>query len=288
MKNLVLLIDDDKDYCLKLQKEAQKSLMELSFAHNLEEGAALIDNNRRIKAVILDGHCLLESVQTGGPKANFVYHALHELDDLERAQNRIIPRCVNSEQPSDFSEELQGLVSLFSKNTDSNILFRWARQNINELTEVQVMEKHPAIFDNSQLIFSDLEEDELIDLILFAENPDESDIPSKLANIRRLLERLTDVCAEVLLKTSSRSFANMAGVSVKPVFDALRTKKILPAPIVNQVRNLYSYCSEFGNHIHPAGMPEYNPDTYAYRRNLNGFLEVVSYCSMLIGAARHH
>jgi len=288
MQNLVLLIDDDREYCLKLQKEAHNALLELIFAHNLEEGIDLIDSNRRIKAVILDGHCFLESGQNGSPKANFVYHALHHLDNLERTQNRIIPRCVNSEKSADFNEELQGLIPVFSKNTDSNILFRWTRQSINELVEVQVMEKHPAIFENSGLIFSDLEEDELVDLILFADNCDESDIPARLAIIRRLLERLTDVCAECLLDTSADVYANMMGVSVKPVFDALRTKKIIPAPLTKQVRDIYSYCSEFGNHIHPEGKPEYSPDAYAYRRNLNGFLEVVSYCSLLIEPSNHH
>jgi len=285
MKNLVLLIDDDKNYCLALQKEATKALLDLTYAHNLEEGLALIKNNRRIKAILLDGHCFLEPSQNGDPKANFVYHALHHLDDLERLQNRVIPRCVNTERPADFAEELQGLVSLFSKNTDPNILFRWTRQSINELAEVQLMELHRVVFENSGLIFSDLEEDELVDLILFADNCDESDIPARLAVIRRLLERLTDVCAEELLNSSGEAYASQMGVSVKPVFDALRTKKLVPSPIAKQARDLYSYCSEFGNHIHPVGLPEYSPDTYAYRRNLNAFLEVVSYCSALIEAA---
>lgn len=282
MKILVLLIDDDKNYCRILQEKAKQAILELSIAHNLKEGLEMIGNNRRIKAVILDGHCLLESNQPDGPKANFVYHALHHLDDLEREQNRIIPRCVNSEIPSDFVEELQGLIPVFSKNSDSNLLFRWVRQSISQLEEVQVMEKHPAIFDNSQLVFNDLEEDELIDLLIFAENPDESEIPSRLAVIRRLLERLTAVCAEELLKTSADSYANMMGVSVKPVFDALRSKQIVPGILAKQVRDLYSYCSEFGNHIQTDGKPEYHADTYAYRRNLNGFLEVLSYCGYLM------
>lgn len=282
MKSLVLLIDDDKNYCEHIKKEAEKSLIELIYAHNLEEGLSFIGKNRRIKAVILDGHCFLEPQQVGSPKVNFVYHALHHLDDLERIQNRIIPRCVNSEQPADFNEELQGLVPLFSKNTDSNILFRWIRQNISELAEIQTMENHPAVFENSHLIFSDLEEDELIDLILFAENPDESDIPARLAIIRRLLEKIADACAEALLESTSEAYASPTGVSVKPVFDAMQSKKIMPAPIVRLVRNLYSYCSEFGNHIHPEGRPAYNPGCYAYRRNLNSLLEIVNYCSDLI------
>ena len=285
MKNLVLLIDDDQNYCHYLQNEAVKASIELIYAHNLEQGMDIIDQNRRVKAVILDGHCLLEANQTDGPKVNFVYHALHHLDELEHEQNRVIPRCVNSEQPADFDEELQGLVSLFSKNTDCNILFRWVRKRISELTEVQVMEKHITVFENAYLYFSDQEEDELIDLILFAENPDLSDIPSRLAVIRRLLERLADVCSADMLKTSASSYANMMGVSVKPVFDALRSKQIISGHITRQVRNLYSYCSEFGNHIHPHSVPDYKPNAYAFRHHLNGFLEIVSYCAPLIESA---
>ena len=282
MKTSVLLIDDDHTYCRNMQKEASGMLLDLLVAHNLEDGLEMIESNRRLKAVILDGHCFLEAGQQGIPGANFVYHAFHRLDDLEREQKRVIPRCVNTEQPEAFREELSGLATLFTKNNDTAPLFRWIRQELSDLEEVRVMEQHPGIFSRSELFFSHLEEDELVDLLLFSENPDAVEIPARLAVIRRLLEKLTDVCSLQLLRQPPQKYANQSGVSVKAVFDALHSHRLISRHILKLVHGLYSYCSEFGTHIHRPSMPAYSPGIYAFRRNLNSLLEIVAYCSDLI------
>ena len=282
MKNTLLIIDDDATYCNTFKNLARQYAFELNFAHNLEDGVSLIGNNRRIIAVVLDGHCFLEPSQKDAPKVNFVYHALHALDDLEREQQRIIPRCVNTELPAEFREELQGLVSVFDKKGDAAFIFRWLRAAIAELPETKVREAHADIFEKLHLVFNHLEEDELIALILKAENPDISDIPASLASIRRLLEKLTDACSQALLKISSDKYASKMGVSVKPVFDAMYSQRIIPRVIVRHSHNLYSYCSEYGNHISRSRQPEYTVSIYSYRVQLFKFLEILSYCLMVL------
>ncbi len=286
MKQQILLIDDDITYCKTFERSARSAAFELVYAHNLLEGIGMLDENRQIVAVVLDGHSFLQPDQSGGPKANFVYHALHALDDMEREQQRIIPRCVNTESPTEFREELQGLVQVFDKRGDDSFLFRWLRKAIAALPETRIREEYKDIFEHTNSVFTHQEENELIGLILFAETYTAQDIPGNLAVLRRLLEKLTDACALKLLNEDPRSYASKMGVSVKPVFDTLYSRKILPRQIVKQVHYLYAYCSEFGTHIYRSQNPPYNPDVYAFRRNLNSFLEVLGYCSELFNRKR--
>lgn len=282
MKSIVLLIDDDKDFCLALQKEAEKVRLQLTFVHDLEDGMALLEDNRRIMSVILDGHCLLESDQPEGPGVNFVYHALHLLNDLEHEQNRMIPCCVNSEKPGEFTEELKGLIPVFNKLDDPEPLFNWLKQCIKNLPEMVVKQDNPSVFDHLESVFSDKEEAELIDLLIFSDKPDVSDIPAKLAVIRRLLEKFADVVCIKLLHKEPSYYASGAGVSVKRIFDVLYSSKMIHAQIRKHVHHLYSYCSEYGNHIYRHKIPPYEPGIYAYRHYLNTFLEIVAYCQAII------
>ena len=282
MKQSILLIDDNPAFCADFELQARKQLFDVHLAHNLKQGIALLTENRQIGAVVLDGHGYIEPGQTGNPEVNFVFHALHSLDDLEREQNRLIPRCVNTEQPEEFRDELKGLVQVFSKTGDPAFLFRWLRRTSAQLPEFQIKEDHASIFDHAGLVFDDHEIAELIDLIAFSRNPDLSDIPNRLSVIRRLLEQLADACAVRLLKNNPADMAGKMGVSVKPIFDALRSKMIVPGSIQKEVTRLYSYCSEFGTHIYRLQSPAYDPGIYAYRRCLNSFLEIAEYCIRLM------
>ena len=282
MKQNILLIDDDVAYCTGFETLAKKHLFEVHLAHSLEEGVNILESNRQINAVVLDGHCFIEPGQIGTPGVNFVFHALHNLDNLERDQNRLIPRCVNTEQPEEFREELKGLVQVYPKTGDPVFLFRWLRKTISQLPEWQAREEHAVIFERAGRVFDDHEIAELIDLIAFAERPDESDIPAKLSVIRRLLEQLADACANRLLQKNPEEMAGRMGVSVKPIFDALYSRKLVPKVIQADASRLYSYCSEYGTHIYRKQQPVYDPDTYAYRRCLNSFLELTGYCTGLM------
>lgn len=282
MKYPFLLIDDDADYCNSILSLIRQTKLQLHTAHSLEEGLEVLEANRHIRTVVLDGHCFIEPEQEGQPGVNFVYHALHALDDLERAQNRLIPRCVNTELPGEFERELSGLVPVFDKGQDAGNLFHWIKQSTDALPENRVRSAHVRLFELIPLIYNDLEEDELTDLLLFEEHPDISDIPAKLSVIRRLLEKLSDVSAVELLKRSPESFEAFRGVSVKPIFDALFTKKIIPKPVNKLAHYLYSYCSEYGTHIYRNKPPEYQLNSYVFRRNLNGLLELILVCGSQI------
>lgn len=282
MKYPFLLIDDDADYCNSILSLIRQTKLQLHTAHSLEEGLEVLEANRRIKTVVLDGHCFIEPEQEGQPGVNFVYHALHALDDLERAQNRLIPRCVNTELPGEFERELAGLVPVFDKGQDAGYLFHWIKQSTDALPENRVRSAHVRLFELIPLIYNDLEEDELTDLLLFEEHPDTSDIPAKLSVIRRLLEKLSDVSAVELLGRSPESFEAFRGVSVKPIFDSLFTKNIIPKPVNKLAHYLYSYCSEYGTHNYRNKPPEYRLNSYVYRRNLNGLLELIQVCGSLI------
>ncbi len=270
-----LLIDDDVKYCESFKKEASKHLINVLVAHNLEEGIELVSSNRRILTVILDGHCFLSVDQKGDPKANFVYHAFHDLDNIEFTQRRVVPRCVNSESPDSFKEELNGLYDLFDKNQSVTELFAWIRRCIAERPETAVREAYASVFENSEFIFTDEEEAELIDLFMYVDLLDTAEIPGQLAIIRRLLEKLADYACIRFLGKDPVHYASMKGSSVRAIFDALESKGIIHSQIRKISGQLYTYCSAFGNHVNRPKVPAYKPSIYSFQANLFLLAELI-------------
>ncbi|TAD85864.1 MAG: hypothetical protein EAY75_10170 [Bacteroidetes bacterium] len=92
----ILMIDDDKQQHEALTNYAaiQYGVM-LLYARTLDEGMQLLQNNRRILAVILDGKGLIYKHQTGATASEaFVHEALTRIAVLETKLNKTWPKCV--------------------------------------------------------------------------------------------------------------------------------------------------------------------------------------------------
>jgi hypothetical protein len=272
----LLLIDDDPAYCL--QKEAAKAYrIDILYHNNLEEGMAVLESSRRIKAVILDGRCLLEPCQKSAARTNFVFHAMQQISDIENTYNRLIPCCVNTEQPTDFIEDLDGITQVFQKFEQNNALFDWLKNAIAQLPDTLIRKRYDDIFEKTSSHFTEEEEELLLDVLQTAHLSDPSRIITNLALLRRLLERLVDIACTVKLKKQLHEFTVGHGSRTKRILDAMN-QNVLPSDLYVSANQLYVTCSKYGNHqgLKTNGAT-FKPGRYSVQRLVFAYLELLDY-----------
>jgi len=275
----VLLIDDDLKYGNNLSSEIIATGFHLIMKPNLKDGMETLAASRRIKAVILDGHCRLDDDQPGEPKTNFVFHALQQIRDLEHEQNRLIPFCICSEKPEAFGDDLSGIAPVFRKNEDHPKMFEFLHGQIRNLPDSIIRHHHHDIFENIELVYDDEEEDLLIDLIQAAGLHDPLAIDANLASLRRLLEKLADRCYSGFISARNTSGEKRKGGFIKLTFQSLGDRYLLPRELMKSAFFVYSFCSEHGSHADTGQeRVRYIPGNYAYQRVLFTFLELLAYC----------
>jgi len=273
----LLLIDDDPAYCLQLKEAAKAYRIDILYHHNLEEGMAALESSRRIKAVILDGRCLLEPDQKCAARTNFVFHGLQQIRDIENTYNRLIPCCVNTEQPIDFNEDLDGITQVFQKFEQNNALFDWLKNAIAQLPDTLIRKRYDDIFEKTSIHFTEEEEDLLVDVLQTVHLSDPSQIITNLALLRRLLERLVDIACPLKLKKQPHEFTVGQGSRTKRILDAMHNN-VLPSDLFVSANQLYATCSKYGNH---QGLKTngaiFKPGRYTVQRLTFAYLELADY-----------
>ncbi len=274
----LLLIDDDPAYCLKLQAEGRDYRFEIVALHNLEDGMDALVASRRIKAVILDGRCLLEPNQKEAARTNFVHHALQRIADIENEYNRIIPFCINTEHPNDFVEDLDGIAPVFTKSLNNADLFDWLNHEISQLPETMIRKRYNETFLKTENLFTDEENDLLIDVLQTANSSDPAVIITNLALLRRLLERVIDISCTVKLNKQPHDFKVGHGSRTRRILDAMH-RKVLPLELYNSANQLYVTCSKYGNHhgLQIKGELAYKPGKFAVQYLVFMYLELIDY-----------
>lgn len=271
----LLLLDDDPTYCLQLQEAARAYRFDIDFCHNLEDGLDKLVTSRRYKAVILDGRCFIEHEQQGTARSNFVYHALHRIADIENEYNRTIPYCVNTEQPDDFREDLEGIAHVFRKTIQHDALFDWLKNTIALLPETSILKQYHDVFEKVAPHFNEEEEELLIDVLQSVGSSDSALIITNLALLRRLLERLIDIACIEKLNKQPYEFTSGTGSRTRLILDAMH-QRILPPELYVTANQLYKTCSRYGNHksLQTKNLVGYKPGKYAYNSLVHSFLEL--------------
>lgn len=111
----VLLVDDKEDYCESLAGIARKHNIHIIYKLDWETGFEVLQNERNIEFVILDGKGKLEEDQDK-EKDNFAFTAIRDIDQYSNNINRDIPYCVNTGFIDNF-EGLEGTVEIFEKGS---------------------------------------------------------------------------------------------------------------------------------------------------------------------------
>ncbi len=275
---LLLLLDDDPAYCLQLQEAAKAYRFEIHYRHNLEDGLEALVASRRYKAVILDGRCLLRPDQTAPARSNFVHHALLRIDNIEDEYNRIIPFCINTENPSDFTEDLEGIATVFRKSLQHDAMFNWIKDAITQLPETIIRKRYADIFEKTAKCFTDEEEDLLVDILQNANTSDPALLITSLALLRRLLERLIDITCVTKLNKQPQAFLSGTGSRTRLILDAMHNS-VLPPELFVTANQLYKTCSKYGNHksLQNMALPQLNLNKYFSQRLVHTFLELADY-----------
>jgi hypothetical protein len=222
---------------------------------------------------------MLEQGAHEKPRASFVYHALHLLNHLEHESNRVIPCCVNSEEPEAFAPELEGIAPVFRKESQHEDLFRWLRRAIADLPETALRNQFREVFDKIQGHFSEDEEEILVDILQTLGKSDAGDIASRLAMLRRMLELLIDLACIRHLQCQPVKYATGPGSHTRRILAALPVH-ILPNDLKAQANALYTVCSKYANHNERSrtGKPlAYRPGKYGFQRQVYTWMELLDY-----------
>ena len=161
----VLLVDDKEDYCESLAGIARKHNIQVLYKLDWETGFEVLQNEKKIDFVILDGKGKLEGDQED-EKDNFAFKAILDLDQYSNDIKRDIPYCVNTGFIDNF-EGLEGSVEIFEKNpSDRDKMFKYIKSrvfNSDYRTKRKLFPESFLVFDEGLL--SDKHEYLLLDMI---------------------------------------------------------------------------------------------------------------------------
>lgn len=183
----VLLIDDEKEFCVSISGEARSHRILIDHVQNLEMGMEKLTNDKTIQFVILDGKCLIDQDQAT-PKNNFVYNAISKINELCQLDDRYIPFCVNTGFMDDFAESLDGLTRVFKKGADNTPLFEYVKGAVANTPEAEIENRYQPAFQ----VFQDqiLDSTTKPDLIKLVQKIKESYDPNNFNSVRKVLEEI--------------------------------------------------------------------------------------------------
>jgi len=279
----ILLIDDEPKSCKLLQDEARRKRFIVDCFHTLDEGIAHLEQNQKIRAVILDSRCALDDEQnTDSIKTNFVFHAMDQINRIEHEQNRYIPFMVFANNLFDLEKDLDGIAKVISKKNGYDALFKHLDDMIALLPEIIVREKHAKIFEFIENYLSDEDDDLMETLLMQSEKSDPSSIVTNITLVRRLLEKLFDILAPNLLGKNPEGFDHLGKSRTRSIMGVLFDKKYLPYELKKSAGNLYSFSSKYGNHNLVGRGNDYFPGKYAVASGIYSLLELYSWAALTL------
>ncbi|NLJ08587.1 MAG: hypothetical protein GX437_13075 [Sphingobacteriales bacterium] len=282
MPHSILLIDDHPSYCDQLKEEALKHNLLISAFHNLEEGINFLVSNRKIKAVILDGRCLLYKKQADAPKSNFVFHAIQDIEEIQDLKKREIPYCVCSETPEDFSEDLEGIAPIFDKNKPPDEMFEYLIARIKILPELIVRERYPTIFSFADANFNEKDIEILENTSINIESSSQGIIISNLTSIRRLEESFFDLMCVNYLGKAPESFVSGKSNRTKNIYFYFYRQDLLPKFLLNFAELIYKISSKYGNHADLQQTEKYYPERFSASSLLNMLFALYEWGNLLL------
>ncbi len=281
----ILVIDDEQDYCENLKMEGAPHGFLITHHQNFEDGFKDLENNKKYKAIILDGRCILNKNQEPGTgKTNFVFHSINRLHHLELEDNRYIPYCVNSYNPDEFYEDLEGISKVFKKNIEHEEMFKYLKKRIESMNETQIKHKYEDVFSFINKYLNDDDEKLMLELLGNADEKDNATIVTNLGIIRRLEEKLYDVIAKKYLKSDPEQFKGQRYNRTKGVIFHLKNNQIIPQYLHNFSMDLYNIPSKFGNHNPKLDKTnsQHLPGSYTVLSLCNSFMELICWANKLI------
>ena len=192
----ILLIDNEKDYCLTLKKIAAMNNFDIQFKTNFEDGFASLESDTvQFMGVILDARCFKNPDDEFNKleKDQGIYGSVKRISEFRKHTGRYIPFCVNTGFSADFRDNLEEMdVQVFDKLTDRDKMFSFLTIEIGKMPETKIRNEFPDVFETFKLGYLDSKtEKKLITILSLLEKENTSDLKELLYNpIRQILEAI--------------------------------------------------------------------------------------------------
>ena len=276
----ILLIDDDPDWCRKIEQRATERGFEISYFSNLDDGIAFLESNQKVRMVILDSRCALDGEQRPDSfKTNFVFHAMDQINRVEYQQNRHIPFVVFSDELFDLEKDLEGLAKVISKKEGDAPLWDHIERIIETLPEMAIREKYQKVFSFIGDFMSEEDDDLMESLLMNMERSDPHSVVTNLSVTRRLLEKLFDTVAPNRLGKPAGAFERKGMSRTRSIMSTLASARFLSHELQRTAGNLYTFTSKYGNHNKLDGRDTYAPGVHAALSSAFALLELFCWAS---------
>ena len=280
----VLMIDDDVAFTASFKNLARRFQVLIQEKHNLKEGLEELQRNPKYQAVILDGKAPLSPEQAKGTEAeNFVHEAIFRLREMELQQDRLLPFCVLTAWQVQLEPALRDRARSFDKKKvlleDKQLedLFNHLRQQIDEMEETKIKQKHPEIFDFAEQ-YLDEEDNALLMNVLSSKLIARRDVLlERLAFVRRLEESVLNVFCRHYLKEDPLLYGLDGQSRTKDLINLIKVKKLAPLHVSFFTYVIYTTQSLAVQHKAPESSEFYNyPLTvYTAKTFINALLDII-------------
>ncbi|MFA5819755.1 MAG: hypothetical protein WC854_10840 [Bacteroidales bacterium] len=192
----ILLIDNEKDYCITLKKIAAMNNFEIHFQTNFEDGFTKLESGiDQFMGVILDARCFRNPDDEVNKleKDQGIYGAVKKLLEFRKQTGRYIPFCVNTGFSADFRDNLEEMdVQVFDKLTDRDKMFSYLTGEIVKMPETKIRNEFSDVFETFRLGYLDSKtEKKLITILSLLEKEDSTELKELLYNpVRQILEAI--------------------------------------------------------------------------------------------------
>jgi vacuolar-type H+-ATPase catalytic subunit A/Vma1 len=280
----VIIIDDEKEYCMTLKNVAKEFGILLTDFQNLEDGFQVLEESYKYKGIILDGKCLLDPNQET-PRDVFITQALRRLDRIQMMKERTIPAIINSAYIDDLEHMLPDDIQRYDKGKNNKEMFQFLRAEINKTEEMQLINKYaePYSIFESEYLDSNVERDFVV-TIKHMNNNDSVSINNNLARMRTILEAIYKKMNQINKTVVPDHFFEGNNVYVRGILKHLSgnpekntsqkwviTSEVFqPRYIGKLVDSIYSVTSDEGSHH-----SENQPSRFTVISNVNSLCEII-------------
>lgn len=192
--SVIILIDDEVEYCQTLQRNAKLKDLEIRYFTNYDEGFKFIESEPdSFSGVILDARCYKNKIAESDKetKDSGIFYAVNWVKEHIQKKGSPVPVCVNTGFSAGFRENLEQMeIMVFDKFSDRDKMLDWLLDEIEKMPETKIKKDFPDVFETFRAGYLDSNtEKTLITILQIFENPPEKNIEEFLFNpVRQILE----------------------------------------------------------------------------------------------------
>lgn len=268
-----ILIDDTESYIEEFKGLASYHYMEVLGYISLENALDEYPDLSGIDFIILDAQGIIDEEDTS-PDFDFVPTALRRIEEIERRNAFVIPKCINTGFPENAKvKRYKNSIPIFEKSTQQNQLFEFVKQSVGELDVYQMRNSYPEIFEvfDSELLSGNMK-NEFVAICREIKENNPKQYKATLRRMRPIIEnvltKLNDTDENLIPKGYFKKgipeiSAIIHHLSGKPKFNKdtreleYHAEQVLPEHISYLLNTLYDISSKVAMHDYSKEITQY-------------------------------